>query len=42
MHAHDGDLHRELVRAQSARLNPFRPVPVRMGLGAGEGHVIDA
>jgi hypothetical protein len=42
MHAHYGDLHRGLVRDQAPELNPFRPVPVRMGLGAGDGHVIDA
>ena len=40
MHAHDGDLHRGLVRDQAARLNLAGGAKKGLGLGSGSGHVI--
>ena len=41
MHAHLGDLHRELVRGQAARLTPRRGAGKKeLGLGSGSGHAI--
>jgi hypothetical protein len=41
MHAHDGDLHRRLVRDQAARLSLAEGGAKKgLGLGSGSGHVI--
>jgi len=40
MHPHHGDLHRELVRDQAARLNLAGGAKKGLGLGSGSGHAI--